>query len=138
MVAKGKAPNLRNSSYLYRDENSEIVWRACCLMVTYEAEFQNIYSAAEWEGVKKDFMRGARDSDFIHVCKVMDKSFLLTDLRFVQLASCESATDTPMGTEGLDQAQVVALRAEFNLCHETLRTEQAARPLDFASQRLPN
>lgn len=128
MTAKGKAPNLRNSAYLYRDEHPEIVWRSCCLVVEKEAELKKVFSAQEWERIRLEFLRGVRDPDFLHHCRSMDKNFSIQDLRFVQMASCETLVAVPASLDGLDQAQVAAMKAEFNLFWETLKVEQGVWP----------
>lgn len=129
LVSKGKAPNLKNSSYQYRDEQPELVMRSAFLMVTYENELKTIFSKMEYDRLVGDYLRGARDADLLSSCRVMDKGFKLSDLRFVQLASCADAVPAVVEESELDQAQTVALLADFNLFHETLKVEQAVGPL---------
>lgn len=128
-VAKGKAPNLRNSAYMYRDELPELVMRSAFLMVTYDAEFRHAFSAREYEALKAEYLRGARDADLLSSCRVMDKGFKVADLRFMQLAQCAEATASLADESQLDSAQSAALLADFNLFWETLKVEQSVRAL---------
>ena len=136
LVAKNKAPNLRNSAYQYRDEHPELVMRAAFLFKTYEAELKQIFSAKEFASLRADFLRGARDVDLLSSVRVMDKNFKLQDIRFVQLASCAETPAALTDVSNLDQAQTEALLAEFNLFYETLRVEQSAWRRYVAADKL--
>ena len=103
--------------------------RAAFLLVTYEAELKQIFSKDEHEQLKLEFLRGARDADLLTVCKVMDKDFKITDLRFVQLSCCAETMPCLTDESNLDQAQTAALLADFNLFWETLKFEQQVEQL---------
>jgi hypothetical protein len=126
VVAKGKQPNLKNSSFMYRDENPELVMRAAFLMVHFDADLRQLFSKKEHDQLQLEFLRGARDSDLLSCCKVMEKDFKLMDLRFVQLACCAETMPSLSDETHLDQAQLVSLQADFNLFWETLKFEQQA------------
>ncbi len=120
---------MRNSAYLYRDDMPELVMRSAFLMVAFDAEFRHAFSVKEYEALKAEYLRGARDADLLSSCRVMDKGFQVTDLRFMQLAQCAEAAPSLADQSQLDSAQAAALLADFNLFYETLKVEQSVRAL---------
>ena len=103
--------------------------RSAFLMVAFDAEFKHAFSVKEYEALKAEYLRGARDADLLSSCRVMDKGFQVTDLRFVQLAQCAEAAPSLADQSQLDSAQAAALLADFNLFYETLKVEQSVRAL---------
>ncbi len=126
VMDKKQQPNLRNNASVYREENHEMTFRACCTISNNKAALKEIFpSEAVFQSKLSDFRRGALDSDIMPSVKLLIKTFTLADFRFISLAGVmETVVAEPVSQ--LDAAQAAKAAADFNLFFERLRFEQAA------------
>ena len=127
-TSRSRAPNLRTAAHTYREQEPELVLRAACLMVHFEAELKGMFTADAWEALMLEWRRGARDPDLLGHCRLLSKDFKLGDLRFVQQHQLADAIPAAHEEgDSLSAAQKAAKVSDFNLDYEQLKEEQKAR-----------
>jgi hypothetical protein len=117
----------------YRDppEARELVWRICCVWVAAQPVMQQVFTPEKFQEYQGHFFAGLLDGDFRDKVAHLDKSFDITELRFLRMEIDVKTSERP--GLNLKVAEAGQVRAEFNVIKIKVLGE-TAQHLEFQTK----
>jgi len=125
-LSKGKVPNLRNYSHMYRDQEPEMVWRISCTFAAALPTMKAVMTESRVQEIMAQFKRGGLDNDMVDKARCLSPTFIYEDLRFIRSARDDATIPNQGDGDALSNAEKQKVHADFKYMELRLKTEQAA------------
>lgn len=125
-LSKGKVPNLRNYSHMYRDQEPEMVWRISCVFTAALPTMKAAMTESRIQEITAQFKRGVLDNDMLDKARCLSPAFLYEDLRFIRSSQDDAGIPNQSDGDALSNAEKQKVHADFKYMELRLKSEQAS------------